>query len=116
MPPGSKPTARHWHPIACSDVAQFDLYRLGDALLVVDLQTDLLELTATRLVAPVRPRAEAAPLPGLTPEVDWGSTRHLVMIPEMAAVAGVTMGKPVGAIPQARDALMRAVDILLQGF
>lgn len=115
MPRGSRPRVRHWHRTACSEVAQFDLYRLGDALLVVDLQTDLLDLTATRLVAPLRPVADAVALPGLTPEVDWADARHRVMIPEMAAVAGASMGRRVGAIPQARDALMRAVDILLQG-
>lgn len=82
----------------------------------MDLQTDLIGLDATRLVAPLRSIGEAPDLPGLTPRVAFASLQYRVMVPEMAAVPGAALRRPVGACPDLRDALMRAVDILTHGF
>ena len=51
-------------------MAQFDVYRLAGGLLVVDLQTDLIGLDATRIVAPLREAGANASFPGLTPAVE----------------------------------------------
>jgi toxin CcdB len=54
-------------------VAQFDVYRLSDGVLVVDLQTDLIGLDATRIAAPLRAEGAYARFPGLTPTCARGS-------------------------------------------
>lgn len=95
---------------------QFDLHRLDDGLLAVDLQSDLIGLRATRLVAPLR-EAEAWPeLPGLTPAVEIEGRRYVVQIPDMAAVPASALGPAIGELSALRDELLRAVDILTHGF
>ena len=96
-------------------MAQFDLHRLG-GVLVVDLQTDLIGLTATRLVAPLRPAAGTQGLPGLTPAVEVGETAYLVLVPEMAAVAAGALGKPLGSLAGRSRGAVCAIDVLTHGF
>ena len=50
-------------------MAQFDLFRLKGGQLVVDLQTDLIGIEASRIVAPLREAGRYAAFPGLTPPV-----------------------------------------------
>ena len=97
-------------------MAQFDLHRLEDGLLVVDLQTDLIGLDATRLVAPLRPEGTHAAFPGLTPVVEAEGRRWIVRLPEMAAVPAAALGAPVASVAGARDALKRGIDVLIDGF
>lgn len=97
-------------------MAQFDLHRLDDGVLVVDLQTDLIGLDATRLVAPLREKGRYAAFPGLTPEVEAFDRCWIVRVPEMAAVPGGALGPAVGSIRDAREAPKRALDILIDGF
>lgn len=95
---------------------QFDLHRLEGGLRAVDLQSDLIGLRATRLVAPLR-EAEAYPeLPGLTPAVEVEGRRFVVQVPDMAAVPARALGPAVGELGAWRDELLRAVDILTRGF
>ena len=56
-------------------MAQFDVHRLGDGLLVVDLQTDLIGLDVTRIVAPLRAEGRYVQFPGLTPVVEIEGSR-----------------------------------------
>jgi toxin CcdB len=49
---------------------QFDLYRFRNGQLVVDLQTDLIGIEASRIVAPLRDAGRYTAFPGLTPTVD----------------------------------------------
>ena len=97
-------------------MAQFDLYRLGGGTLVVDLQTDLIGLDATRIVAPLRERGSYAAFPRLTPEVEFQEQAWIVRVQEMAAVSAGSLGRPIGRIEGAGDELLRAVDILTRGF
>ncbi|MCE8522819.1 hypothetical protein KBY24_15320 [Ruegeria pomeroyi] len=55
-------------------MAQFDLYRLKSGQLVVDLQTDLIGIDASRIVAPLREAGSYATFPGLTPTVEHNGT------------------------------------------
>jgi len=116
MPARSRRKDARSHPTGSSEVAQFDVYRLGDGMLVVDLQTDLIGLEATRLVAPLRDADRYAELPGLTPVVDVDGARYVVQIPDMAAVPGARLGGRVDDLASHRDALLRAIDILTHGF
>jgi toxin CcdB len=97
-------------------MAQFDLHRLNGGALVVDLQSDLIGLDATRLVAPLRPAGRHVALPGLTPLVRVEGAEWVVRAPELAAVRAALLGPAVGSLADRRDDLMRALDILTRGF
>jgi toxin CcdB len=97
-------------------VAQFDLHRLPDGTLVVDLQTDLIGLDATRIVAPLREEGVHAGFTGLTPVVEIEGKRWIVRLQELAAVPGAELGARVGSLGALRDELKRGLDVLIDGF
>ncbi len=96
-------------------MAQFDLYRLKDGLLVVDLQTDLIGIEASRIVAPLRAAGRYAGFPGLTPMVEVDAQIWIVRVPELAAVPAAELRNRVGSLAEHHDALKRALDILIYG-
>ena len=96
-------------------MAQFDVYRLGGGQLVVDFQTDLIGIDASRVVAPLREEARYTAFPGLTPQVRFGDVDWIVRVQELAAVPGAELGSAVGSLAQHRDVLKRALDILMDG-
>ncbi len=96
-------------------MAQFDVYRLEGGALVVDLQSDLIGISASRIVAPLRDAGRHAALPGLTPEVRIEGKLWIVRVQEMAAIPGGEMRECVGDLREARDALKRALDIVVYG-
>ena len=96
-------------------MGQFDLYRLKDGLLVVDLQTDLIGIEASRIVAPLRENGLFAAFPGLTPLVEFDSQSWIVRVQELAAVPAAELRHRVGSLATLRDPLKRALDILIDG-
>lgn len=96
-------------------MAQFDLYRLGGGQLVVDLQTDLIGIEASRIVAPLREAGGYVAFPGLTPSVELDGTAWIVRVQELAAIPGAELRERVGSLTDQRDALKRALDILIDG-
>jgi toxin CcdB len=96
-------------------LAQFDVFRLKSGVLVVDLQTDLIGIDASRIVAPLREAGRYAAFPGLTPEVEIDGVAWIVRVPELAAVPGAELRDPVASLAAERDALKRALDILIDG-
>ena len=96
-------------------MAQFDLYRLSGGQLVVDLQTDLIGIEASRGVAPLREAGRYAAFPGLTPSVEIEGVTWIVRVQELAAVPGAELRDVVGSLSEHRDALKRALDILIDG-
>lgn len=96
-------------------MAQFDLFRLQDGQLVVDLQTDLIGIEASRIVAPLREAGRYAALPGLTPSVEVDGAVWIVRVQELAAIPGSELREVVGSLADHRDALKRALDILIDG-
>jgi toxin CcdB len=97
-------------------VAQFDVFRLSDGMLVVDLQTDLIGLEAPRLVAPLRDEGTYARFPGVTPVVELEGRRWIVRLQETAAAPASELRNRVGSIARARDELKRGLDVLIDGF
>lgn len=97
-------------------MAQFDIFRLASGQLVVDLQTDLIGLEVTRIVAPLRPAAHFAALPKITPVVAFEGTDWVVRLQEMAAVMSVELGAPVGSLVLAQDEIKAGIDVLMRGF
>ena len=96
-------------------MAQFDVFRLKSGVLVVDLQTDLIGIDASRIVAPLREAGRYAAFPGLTPEAEIDGVAWIVRVPELAAVPGAELRDPVASLAAERDALKRALDILIDG-
>ena len=96
-------------------MAQFDLYRLKSGQLVVDLQTDLIGIESSRVVAPLREAGRYVAFPGLTPTVEVDGATWIVRIQELAAVPGGELRDKVGSLSGHRDTLKRALDILIDG-
>jgi len=96
-------------------MAQFDLYRLRGGQLVVDLQTDLIGIDASRIVAPLREAGRYTAFPGLTPSVEVAGATWIVRTQELAAVPGAELNDCIGSLTEHRDALKRALDILIDG-
>lgn len=96
-------------------MAQFDLYRLNGGQLVVDLQTDLIGIDASRIVAPLRDAGRYTAFPGLTPTVEVDGSTWIVRVQELAAVSGAELHEPAGSLAEYRDALKRALNILIDG-
>lgn len=96
-------------------MAQFDIYRLNGGQLVVDLQTDLIGIDASRIVAPLREAGRYTAFPGLTPSVEVDGSMWIVRVQELAAVPGAELRELVGSLAEYRDALKRALDILIDG-
>lgn len=96
-------------------MAQFDVFRLKTGQLVVDLQTDLIGIEASRIVAPLREAGRYAAFPGLTPKVEIDGKDWVVRVQELAAIPGGELRNPVTSIASKRDALKRALDILIDG-
>ena len=96
-------------------MAQFDLYRLASGQLVVDLQTDLIGIDASRVVAPLRAADRYVAFSGLTPLVEAEGSQWIVRIQELAAIPGGDLRDRVGSLVEHRDALKRALDILNDG-
>ncbi|MFU8825546.1 CcdB family protein [Yoonia sp.] len=96
-------------------MAQFDLYRLVSGQLVVDLQTNLIGIDASRIVAPLRNARCYVAFPGLTPRVEVEGVSWIFRVQELAAVPGVDLRQPLGSLAEHRDALERALDILIDG-
>jgi toxin CcdB len=96
-------------------VAQFDVFRLKSGMLVVDLQTDLIGMAASRMVAPLREAGRYAAFPGLTPMVEVEGKVWIVSVQAMAALPGAELRDFVTSLASERDVLKRAVDILFDG-
>ncbi len=96
-------------------MAQFDVFRLKSGVLVVDLQTDLIGIDASRIVAPLRAVGQYAAFPGLTPTVTVDGAVWIVRVQELAAVPGTELQGPIAQFGPERDALKRALDILIDG-
>ena len=96
-------------------MAQFDVFRLKSGVLVVDLQTDLIGIEASRVVAPLREAGRYTAFPGLTPKVKIEGTAWIVRVQELAAIPGAELRDVVTSLAAERDVLKRALDILIDG-
>ncbi|GGE28615.1 toxin CcdB [Gemmobacter megaterium] len=96
-------------------MAQFDVFRLKGGMLVVDLQTDLIGIDASRIVAPLREEGRYVAFSGLTPEVEIDGNAWIVRVQELAAIPGAELRDRVASLAAERDVLKRALDILIDG-
>jgi toxin CcdB len=101
---------------------QFDLYRNPDPpsarrrpYLIV-LQSDLLEVMETVVVAPLARAKTTMPIKRLTPVVEIGGHQYLVLVHEMAAIPRQELRKRVESAASLREALTAALDLVFFGF
>lgn len=101
-------------------MSQFDVHRLpsrrGGSQYVVNLQADILDELATRLVAPLRPLKSREDLvPRLTPVVEVQGEAYFIVLSEIAAVRLKELGTAIGNLRHHRDQIIAAIDILFTG-
>lgn len=97
---------------------KYDVYpNPGGIGFVVDVQTDLLDGLATRVVVPLLPTG-SAPIPArlLNPIIDIDGDPHVMATQFLSAVPTSPLGNPVANIAARADDITRALDMLFQGF
>lgn len=97
---------------------RFDLHRRrGEAGYLLNVQHDLYDHLPTRVVVPVLPRGAWLPTLGeLTPQIEIDGEPHILFPQYMAAVPKRELGRPVANLEAHRDAVTKALDLLLTGF
>lgn len=99
-------------------MARYDVYPSPGAVgFVVDVQTDLLDGLATRVVVPLLP-AGSAPIPAklLNPVFEIGGDAHVMVTQFLSAVPTQPLKTPVANLGERADEITRALDMLFQGF
>ncbi len=103
-------------------MAQFDVYAnpnpatCGEIPYMVDVQSDLLDPLATRVVIPlVRQSAMPKPARHLNPVFDVDGERVVLSTAELAGVPKSAVGRVVGSLSPTRDEILRAMDFLIAG-
>jgi len=97
---------------------RFDVYSglgVGNGY-VVDVQANLLDDLATRVVIPLLPRGAGKVVQDLNPVVRVDDADYVVMTQELAAVPRSALRRKVGSLADRRDEITRALDVLLVGF
>ena len=96
-------------------MAQFDVHRLGGAL-VVDCQSNLLDHLNTRLVVPLMVRDRApAPAERLNPLFAIGGVDHVMVTQFATAVERRELGAPVASLADRSFEIVGALDVLISG-
>ena len=99
-------------------MAQYDVYRLPDGRLVVDMQASSLSALPTRMAAPLVPTDMGpAPLAHLEPIFNVGDVLCALHVGEMAAIPrGVLADPPVATLAEDAYRITKAIDFLFAGF
>ena len=104
-------------------MAQYDVYRNPNPAsrtripFLLDVQTDLLDSLATRVVVPLcRPGLLKGKLADRLNPVFVVEGREFAMLtPELAGVPGKLLGGPVANLAAGRSAIIAALDLLITG-
>ncbi|MFC3127403.1 CcdB family protein [Pseudoroseomonas globiformis] len=100
-------------------MARLDFHPMpgGGAGYVLDVQAELLDHLATRVVVPLLPAQSApAPISELNPVFEIGGERHVMLTQALAAIPLRELKRPAGSLAERHDAVTRALDTLLIGF
>jgi len=104
-------------------MAQFDVYRNPNAAsraripCLLDIQSDLLDMLATRIVVPLcKPEVlSGKPAERLNPAFEIEGKKLLMLTPELAAVPRKALGERVGNLAAERAAIIAALDLAITG-
>jgi toxin CcdB len=103
---------------------QFDVYRnenpgtCEEFPFLVDVQAELLEELATRVVVPLA-KSEALigfPTQYLTPLIAFQGQSYALLTPQLAGIARHELGPQAGSLADQEHAISTAIDFLLRGF
>jgi toxin CcdB len=85
--------------------------------LLLDVQSDLLEPLATRVVVPMAPAGTAArsAMDTLTPTCRVDGKDYLLVTPQLAGISARDLGPAVGDLRRQRAVVMAALDMLFTG-
>lgn len=98
-------------------MAQFDIYMLTDGLHVVDVQSDVIRLTGTRMVIPlIEMDDDAGVVDRLTPRLPMAGGDMLLATHLTTAVLDHELRRPVGSLREHDYAIKMALDMLISGF
>ena len=99
-------------------MSKFDLHPTRNATgYLLDLQTDLLAVQRTRMMAPVMSVSDVPQrTTGLHPLIDVDGAPYVVVTHLMAAVPQSVLLPPVANLSAQADAFTRALDLLFQGY
>lgn len=99
-------------------MARFDVFTLaGTDTFLLDVQADLLDQLASRVVVPLLP-AESTPAPvrRLNPVFEIGGRKYLMATQFLTAIARKDLGKHHRSLAEHEDQILGALDMLVQGF
>ncbi len=104
-------------------MAQFDVYRNASAATraripyLLDVQSDLLDPLATRVVVPLcKPEVlSGKPAERLNPAFEIEGRKVLMLTPELAGVARKLLGDRVAGLAHERRAIIAALDLVFTG-
>ena len=90
----------------------------GEVPFLLDVQSDVLSILATRVVVPLcDPEARhAQAMTRLTPVVKVKDKSLIAMVPEMAGIHQRDLGPIAGDLSSQRNELLQAIGLLLTGF
>lgn len=99
-------------------MARFDVYKAPRRSgYVVDVQSDLFDVTSTRVVMPLTPVAGAAPsTPRLNPIFDIGEAPYMLQPLLIAALPVSALKTPVTSLASEGDRITAALDFMHLGF
>lgn len=102
-------------------MAQFDVYRnvnrtAASVPYLLNVQADLLESLATRVVVPLVQALDAGkPAKGLNPTFQIEGTNVVMSTAELAGVSAKVLGEKVTSLKRRRQEIIAALDLLLTG-
>lgn len=104
-------------------MAQFDVYRNANATsrgrvpYLLDVQSDLLDILATRIVVPLcRPELlSGKPAERLNPALRIEGNTLLMLTPELAGVPRKILGERITNLAEQRAAIIAALDVAFTG-
>jgi toxin CcdB len=104
-------------------MAQFDVYRNSNAAqakripFVVDVQSDLLDHLATRVVVPLAdPKVlESKPAKILNPAFVVDGRKVIMLTPELAGIPKKALGQKLAALHDKRAEIVAALDLTFTG-
>jgi toxin CcdB len=98
-------------------MARFDVYRDSDGNYLLNVQADLLDHLNTCVVVPLmRPRNAPRPAQHLNPTFRLGRTDLVMVTQFMAAVPRNVLKQKIGTLAAHHTEIVRALDMLMQGF
>jgi len=101
---------------------QFGVYRNRNAAthaaypLLLNVQSDLISETGTRVIVPMLPEGRIPAMPPLTPMLLLDGAPHVMATPLMAAVELADLGAHEADLSAERATILAAIDFLVSGF